>query len=278
MKVYERITNLILQKLKEGHVPWHKPWSVNDWPRNFVSKRAYQGINVFILTATGYSLPYWLTYCQASKLGGTIKRGEKGTAIIYWKLLDVKDEDEEKQIPFLQSYTVFNVLQCEGIDIPEDENQKNQFEPLDKCENVIAHMPNKPVVEFGVARAFYDHSKDKINMPPRNLFEGTEEFYCTLFHEMIHSTGHPSRLNRKTLADATYYGSTNHTKEELIAEMGAAYLCGYCGIENRTIDNSAAYIKDWLRKLKDDKKLVIMAAAQAQRAFEFIVKTSNERL
>ena len=225
MKVYERITNLIIEKLKNGTVPWHKPWLAHGWPRNLLTGRPYRGINVFILAVAGFEMPYWLTYNQALKLGGNIKKRESGTTIIYWKLLDFEDEDI--QIPFVKGYTVFNVLQCEGIEMPGEEGNRTTFEPLDICEEIIENMPKRPQIEFDSLKAYYNFQDDKIKMPSGSLFDNTEEFYCTLFHEMIHSTGHPIRLNRNSVVNATYFGSIDYSKEELIAEMGAAFLCAH---------------------------------------------------
>lgn len=278
MKIHKIITQQIMQKLKEGTVPWHQPWSDNDWPRNLVSKRPYSGINVFLLITTRYSFPYWLTYNQCTQLGGKIKHGEKGTPIVYWKLLEFEDSDEEdKQIPFLRYYTVFNAHQCEGIDIPNNYEKKDHIHLLCNCNRVIDQMSNKPEIIYS-HRAYYNARSDIINMPKSEYFDNSEELYSTLFHELIHATGHESRLNRKTLVDATYYGSTNYSKEELIAEMGSAFLCGHTGIENKTIDNSAAYIAGWLNRLNEDKKMVIMAAAQAHKAYEFIINERNKTL
>lgn len=273
MDIPERITALILEKLTAGTVPWRQPWTIDTWPRNLVSKKCYRGINVFLLTLAGHASPYWLTYRQAGKLGGCIRKGERGMMVVYWKLLDIIDEEgEEKQIPLLRYYTVFNLEQCESIPTPESPPQAQVHEPLTRCEGILANMPNPPPVEENAVRACYDPNRDKIHLPPRKCFDNVEVFYATLYHELIHSTGHPSRLNRRTVSEASWFGSENYSKEELIAEMGAAFLCAHTGIENKTINNSAAYIAGWLERLRNDQRLVIVAAAQAQRAFEYVVK------
>lgn len=273
MNISERITALILEKLAAGTVPWRQPWTIDTWPRNLVSQKCYRGINVFLLTLAGHACPYWLTYRQAKALGGIICKGERGMMVVYWKLLDIVDEEgEEKQIPLLRYYTVFNLNQCEGIPAPESPPQAQAHEPLSRCEIILANMPNPPAVEENTVRACYDPNLDKIHLPPRRCFDNAEGFYTTLYHELIHSTGHPSRLNRSTVNEASWFGSENYSKEELIAEMGAAFLCVHTGIENETVNNSAAYIAGWLERLRNDQRLVIVAAAQAQRAFEYIVK------
>ena len=174
-----------------------------------------------------------------------------------------------KRIPLLRYYTVFNLEQTTGIETPM-EPHKQTFQPIERCEALVASMPQRPTLHHGEPRAYYRPLVDAINMPRPELFDSPEEYYSTLFHEMTHSTGHERRLNRPTLTDLCPFGSTNYSKEELVAEMGAAFLCGVCGIENRTVDNSAAYIASWLRVLKNDKQMVILAAAQAQRAADFI--------
>jgi antirestriction protein ArdC len=169
----------------------------------------------------------------------------------------------------LRYYTVFNLEQTTGIETPM-ELHKQTFQPIERCEALVTSMPQRPTLHHGEPRAYYRPSVDAINMPRPELFDSPEEYYSTLFHELTHSTGHARRLNRPTLTDLCPFGSTNYSKEELVAEMGAAFLCGICGIENRTVDNSAAYIASWLRVLKHDKQMVILAAAQAQRAADFI--------
>jgi antirestriction protein ArdC len=178
----------------------------------------------------------------------------------------------------LRYYTVFNVSQCDGLDeskIPVLAKRYNEIEALEQCETVIEHMPKRPVITYHEQRAYYSPSSDYVNMPRKESFDGSAEYYSTLFHELTHSTGHETRVNRKGVSGSdgswSAFGSTPYAKEELVAEMGASFLCGICEIENKTIDNSAAYIKSWLHKLKDDKKMVIIAAAQAQKAVDFIL-------
>ena len=252
-------------------MPWHKPWE-QGIPRNLVTKKPYRGVNVFLTASTGFASPYWLTLKQANERDGSIRKGEKGTPVIFWKWLESaadSEEQETKRIPMLRYYTVFNLEQTTGIETPM-EPHKQAFQPIERCEALVASMPQRPTLHYGEPRAYYRPLTDAINMPRPELFDSPEEYYSTLFHEMTHSTGHERRLNRSTLTDLCPFGSTNYSKEELVAEMGAAFLCGVCSIENRTVDNSAAYIASWLRVLKNDKQMVILAAAQAQRAADFI--------
>lgn len=283
-KTFEVITNQILRKLEEGVVPWHRPWSSPaSVPRNLLSKREYRGINFFILSAAGYASPYWLTFRQAKDRDGHIKKGEKGTPIVFWKWMTMSGDDDEegevieKSIPFVRYYTVFNLAQCEGIEAPKEETPTFEWDPIERCESVIKGMKNPPVISYGHNKNCYIPSLDTIRMINRELFESGEDYYATLFHESIHSCGHESRLNRSTITDICPFGSTNYSREELIAETGCALLCAHTGIENKTIDNSAAYIGNWLTKLKNDKKLILVAAGQAQKSVDYILgKTESE--
>jgi antirestriction protein ArdC len=274
MKVYEIITNKIIEKLEQGVIPWQKPWRGTGLPKNFITKKLYRGINIFLLHMQGYGSPYWLTFKQVKELKGCVRQGEKGTLIVYWNwhkvVIQQMEEEIEKLAPFLRYYKVFNVEQCEGLKIAIPEN-KNNFNPIAECEKVVRQMPNPPIIKQGKREAYYLPTEDIINIPRPALFKNEQEYYCALYHEIIHSTGHQKRLNRKGAAELNGFGSKEYSKEELIAEIGASYLCAYTGIENKTIDSSAAYIKGWLEKLDNDKRLIIIAAAKAQRAVDYVL-------
>ncbi len=270
---YQIVTDRIIELLEQGTVPWQKPWKGGGQAQNLVSKRSYRGINQFLLNASSYASPYWLTFNQTKKLGGSIKKGAKSTPVVFWKWLEVKDKDtgEKKEVPFLRYYRVFNLEQTKGIEPPaEDQAPGRPFNVIERCEQVMAGMPNPPALQHQVQAAWYSPRKDLVNMPRPETFVSDEEYYSTLFHEMVHATGHESRLNRPTLVDMAPFGSTNYSKEELVAEMGAAMLCGVTGIVNQTIDNTAAYIQGWLGKLRKDSTLVVQAAAQAQKAVDYM--------
>jgi len=279
MKVYENITNRIIEKLEAGIIPWHKPWqSVEGMPKNVISQKEYRGINIFMLAVQGYESPYWLSFKQVTEIGGNVKKGEKGTPIVFWNWINhVDDEENEKNIPFMRYYTVFNVAQCENIDagkIPVLPTIHNDFDHIAECEAIIVGMLNCPEIQQGKQRASYNPLSDIISMPRFDSFDTAEEYYSTLFHELTHSTGHASRLNRLK-NNISRFGDSDYSKEELVAEMGAAFLCGFTGIENITLDNSAAYVQGWLKALKDDKKLVIIAGAQAQKAADYILRVNQ---
>ena len=272
--VYQIVTDRVIELLESGVVPWHKPWAAGSQePMNLVSQKAYRGVNVWLLACSGYSSPYWVSYKQAQELGGNVKKGEKSTLVVFWKQLKVADKEnpgETKTIPMLRYYRVFNVSQCEGIEYPQPEARTPEFSPIDACERVVSGMRNPPAITSTSQRACYSRRDDTVNMPDRATFDAEAQFYSTLFHELTHATGHESRLGR--LQDAnSHFGSSTYAKEELIAEMGAAYLCATAGVVNATINNSAAYIASWLEKLKNDTKLVVAAAGAAQKSSDYIL-------
>ncbi|UCE66767.1 MAG: DUF1738 domain-containing protein [Candidatus Zixiibacteriota bacterium] len=282
MKAEEIITQRIIDKLESGTIPWHKPWAGGGIPKNLISKKEYRGINPFILGSAGYAYPYFLTFKQAKECGGHIRKGSKGLPVVFYKSIVKENPDnpeETEKYSVLRYYTVFNIEQTDGIDYASsitDIPVLSNFQALQEAESLIQNMPNKPKCQVIENRAYYSPTKDIVNMPKRDMFESEPAYYSTYFHELTHSTGHESRLNRKTLKDLAAFSDHDYTKEELCAEMGAAMLCGNIGIENRTIDNSAAYIAGWLRALRSDKKFVIQAAAQAQKAVDYILDRRSE--
>lgn len=284
--IYEIITQRMIQRIEtEGILPWKQPWknylSENGQPQNLVSRKAYRGANVWILSAMGYASPFWVTFQQAQKLGGSVKKGEKGTPVVYWFWFEKDKESQTKKkdrVPVLRYYTVFNVEQCEGITIPSlAEKPANDPGSIETCEQILAAMPNKPRITYNEARAYYSPVNDAVNLPKKESFNALPEFYATFFHELIHATGHSNRCARfKTLEEWNRFGSDPYAKEELVAEMGATFLCGIAGIQAQTEDNSVAYIKGWISRFKEDKKLLVHAAGQAQKGADFILGTTFE--
>ena len=277
VKIYEMITERITELLQNGEIPWRKPWrGGGEMPQNFISKKPYRGINIFILQAAGFVSPYFLSFRQAKQLGGMTKKGSKGYPVIFWKWIEVKDQVSEKtkNIPLIRYYTVFNIEQT--ADIQYSEPEPREFNPIEAAERIISEMPDKPAIEHNEHRAYYCPADDRVNMPPKGCFNSDEQYYSTIFHELAHSTGHESRLNRKEITEVNLFGSHDYSKEELVAEMAAAFLCGASGIHPRTIENSAAYIQGWLKKLRNDKKFVVMAAAKAQKAADYTLNQNTE--
>ena len=275
--VYQVVTDRITRLIESGTVPWRRPWKGgSEAPRNFVSRKAYRGINLFLLNAAGFTSPFWLTFRQAESLDAHVKKGEKSFPVVFWKILEDAEDGETKKIPFLRYHSVFNVAQCEGITLPAPTGVAQAFQPIERCEQVVAAMPHRPAIEHEGGRACYSPVRDTVSLPEPTAFEFAEAYYSTLFHELTHATGHVSRLNRKEVTDPVHFGSNPYSREELVAEMGAAFLSGHCEIGNTIIEQSASYIQNWLEQLKDDRKLVVHAAAQAQKACDFILDVRPE--
>jgi len=253
-----------------------------------VSEKSYRGINHFLLSASKYVSPFWLTMRQANELGGHIRKGEESTAVVFWKIDDVKQSTEgldneetgekARRRFLLRFYRVWNVEQCELPQSVLDKLPKietHEHNPIEAAERIITDMPNRPEIQYTGSKAFYSSITDRITLPPRELFISAEEFYATALHETVHSSGSEKRLAREGICEAAPFGSPVYSKEELVAELGAAYLCGEAGISNEVIHNQASYVAGWLQKLRDDRKLLIHAAAQAQHAADYILR-SNE--
>jgi len=278
-KTYDRITERIVSLLAAGTVPWHKPWQVKTGlPRNLITQKPYRGINVFLLMAMNYESPNWLTLRQANLLGGQIKPGEKSCPVVFWKPMKVKDKesDEERKIPFLRLYHVFNAAQCVGLKNLPPANDSAFLQTLPA--ELVANMPQRPVIKHGMALASYSPVTDVVNMPDYAHFDSDDHYHATLFHELVHATGHEQRLNRSGITESKGYGSEPYGKEELVAELGSAFLCGHAGIVDRTINSSAAYLEGWLKQLQQDRTLIVHAAAQAQRAVDFILGKGPEEV
>lgn len=271
-KAYDRITERIVSLMEQGTVPWHKPWHIQTgMPRNLITQKPYRGINTFLLMAMGFESPNWLTFRQAVQLGGSVKKGEKSCPVVFWKPMEVTDKEsgEVEKIPFLRLYHVFNVAQCEGLKNVPDPDETN-FVAVEAAE-IVANMPQAPVIKHGMTAAYYAPRQDIVGMPERKRFSTEDGYHATLFHELVHSTGHEKRLKRQSITERNGFGSDPYCKEELVAELGSAFLCGQAGIVERTIDGSAAYLENWLKQLKSDKTLIVYAAAQAQKAADFIL-------
>lgn len=278
MNVYESITNKIIAQLEAGVIPWRKEWKVTGeggLPANFLTKKPYRGINILTLLMADYSSRYWLTYKQAQELGGQVRKGEKGQQVVFWKFDKREDSEtgEDKSFAFARTYTVFNLSQIDGLQTESLPFDVPAFDPIaeaDSVVNVYMTSGNHPSLAHGGERAFYRPSTDSVQMPARESFSNPPAYYSTLFHEFTHSTMAESRLNRKDTGHT--FGDDSYSREELLAEFGAAFLCADAGIANeQLLANSTAYIQGWLKALKNDKTLAVVAAQQAQKACDFIL-------
>lgn len=276
-KVYQLVTDKIIEKLEEGCVPWRKTWS-SEAPKNLVSGKEYRGINPFLLDSMGYASPYWLTFKQAKQLGGYVNKGERSTPVVFWKSWSNLEQNDEGKLEetsrfVLRYYSCFNLEQCTlpPEEVPETDPTTRHFDPIPKAQSIVEAMPSAPEITHNSQRACYSPILDIVNMPKPESFDAPAAYYSTLFHELTHSTGHESRLNREGITEANHFGSHDYSKEELTAEMGAAYLSGHCSLVDQTLDNSASYIAGWLKRLRNDPKLVVQAAGKAQRAADYIL-------
>ncbi|MCD9465114.1 DUF1738 domain-containing protein [Photobacterium phosphoreum] len=277
--MYQIVTDRIIKALESGVKPWACPWDRTQQcdmlPMNFKSKAQYSGVNILLLWSEtvikGYSSPYWLTYKQATELGGNVIKGQKGTEIIFYKMWEKKNEqDEEEKIPMLRSFVVFNLDQIENIEKPvvtvsEERIKNDEFEILPYVDNAI--LNTGAVINHLGIRAFYAPSQDTITMPTQDRFTSSSDYYATLLHELTHWTAHKSRLDRKLTGS---FGTKDYAFEELVAELGAAFCCADLNVFGNIQHES--YIASWLKALNNDKKYIFKAASLASKAHQFLLK------
>lgn len=285
--VYGAVTEQIVAMLDAGVVPWRSPIvsrSKAGWPKNLVSGKEYRGVNVFLLAFTawtkGYESAEWLTFNQAKELGGGVRKGERSSMVVFWKSYETTDKEtgEPVTVPVLRYYNLFNVEQCDGVTGTPIEavEPPAAFTPIESAERIAQGYTDGPNLQHVGSQAFYLPAADTVRMPKPFRFVSPEEYYCVLFHEQAHSTGHSKRLNRKLDTAPAPFGSPDYGREELVAEMAAAFLCGDAGIIPVTVENSAAYIGNWIKTLQGDKRLAIAAAGAAQKAADWIRGIRND--
>ena len=276
MNNYELITNIVLQKLKEGVIPWRSSFRGHRLPNtNWKSKKAYHGINALMTSLMGYHSPYWLTFNQIKEYDkAKLRKGSKGTPILFAKYIEYEDNDGDTQTKsiYKRSY-VFNLQDIDGIDCPVmakmDSLELLDFSPMDVCEKFLEELkPNLCRIEYvDRTKASYSPMLDRIEIANPELFQTEEDYYSTLFHEITHSTGHSSRCDRNLTGSKK---SKVYAKEELIAEIGASFMCAETGILNRTVDDNTAYIQYYLKTLRDDPTMVVRASSKAQQAVDWL--------
>lgn len=281
--VYEIVTERVIEQMKSGNIMWRKSWKGNA-PCNYVSGHKYTGINFMLLNSVG-TTPYWLTENNIKKVGGDFKPGEKEKPqiIVFWNFVEKEVENkrtgkiENKKIPFLRYFRVYNQDQC--IDIPEKKIiALTKHDPIEKCEEVIAKTGAK-ITYYSGDKAYYSPSNDDIWVPDKKYFDKINNFYSVSFHELTHWTGAKQRLDREGIVRETFDETdpkNAYSFEELVAEFGAAFLCAEMGVDNDfTVENSAAYISNWVGKLEENQKWLVRAAGRAQKAADFILKFSK---
>ncbi|MFS0558848.1 ArdC family protein [Brevibacillus sp. 179-C9.3 HS] len=273
--IYKKVTDRIIAELQKGVVPWRKPWT-NSPAVNWVTQKPYQGINTLLLSPGEYA-----TFLQVKEAGGRVKKDEKGSLVVFYKKSRVKngtdtgdceeDGEDQRYVWYKQLSYVYEInTQCTGLESRREE-VFHQHDPISEAEEIIRGYIDGPPIHFASGRAVYYPARDVISVPPMEDYPNLEEYYSTVFHEQIHSTGHWNRLKRSGIMTNTKFGSQVYSKEELVAEIGATMLCAQCGIDNSTIENSAAYIGGWLRQLKSDPMLIMHASSQAQKAVKYML-------
>ncbi len=276
---YSNITNKLIEAINNGAISWVKCWTdigVTGMPKNGITNTPYKGINIIALWCAGYSDCRWGTYKQITNKGGQVRKGEKGTKIIFWKpiKIDEKQPDgttEEKTIFTFRIYTVFNFEQCDGLG-------PAAVGPIATTQSIndlaTAYLEAEKIeCKFGGNRAFYSPKKDYIKLPKKSQFQSELHFDSTLFHEIAHSTGHTSRLNREGISQFNYFGSHKYSYEELVAELTAVFSMSKLGLmdeTSETFENSAAYLKAWAVKLGEHPEWLNKAAKDASKATEYI--------
>lgn len=275
--VYEMVTERIIEQLENGCVPWwRKPWtSTRDRAFNRISKKSYSLLNQMLLKHNGE----YASFKQWSDLGGKIRKGEKSEIVVFWKILPIEEIQEDgtkliKQIPLLIYINVFHISQVEGVE-PLQKEELNDIEPIEKAENILLDYwtrENITVEHIKGDKAFYSPMRDLIQLPLFEQFTDANEYYSTAFHETVHSTMKESRCNRTEKGKLVAFGSEDYSKEELVAELGSAYIMNKIGIETKSsFKNSSAYIQNWLSVLKNDVKFIVSASSKAEKAVEYIL-------
>ena len=274
--LYQEVTDKIVASIEAGTAPWLRPWAdlaEMGMPQNGLSNRPYSGVNTALLfmasQAQGYDSNRWYTYKQAAELGAQVRRGEKSTAVVFFKMLQASErgndasQDKSRTIPFLTEYRVFNASQIDGL-APEQKTVRS-WTPIEAVNEVVARL--KPDIRFGGNRAFYavGHDRDFIQMPHEGAFPSAESFSSTLLHEISHWTGAEQRLNRQFGA----WGSENYDREEIRADLASSFLCAELGVPTN-LDANAAYIGSFVRRLKSDKFEIFRAMKDASRIAEFV--------
>ncbi len=277
--VYSIITSRIIKQLEQGVIPWQKSFVESGLPQSIVTKRPYRGINVWLLVMLSFPRNNFITTNQLKEVGGVVKEDEKAALVTFWNWKEITDDQsgETKNIPFLRYYTVYNADQCDGISdevLPAPPVKVKN--PVKQAEQTILLMQQKPVIKHKEKKSFYDPCLDVINIPKIDTCESQEHYYKALFHQLVHSTGHVSRLNRKEVMQMPELRpDDSFSTEELIAEMGASYLMSISGFTKDTISkDNGARAKGWLEKFKENKQLVIYAGGKAQQAIDYILNVS----
>ena len=291
--VYQMVTDRVLEQIEQGIIPWHKPWNAATLSEDalaisYTSRKPYSFLNQMLLGRNGE----WLTFNQVKERGGNIKKGAHAGIVVFYKKIQVKktkrvkdaegnefDKEVSSTIPVLKHYPVFHIDDCEGIESKikvEEKPKESKVQPIKRAEKIVKdYLKAQPLLKLHndrpSNRAYYTPMWDEITVPMLSQYKEKEEYYSTLFHEMVHSTGHSTRLNREE-GMGNKFASHAYSREELVAELGSAMLCTNIKIDTEVaFKNSVAYIKGWASKLKEDTKAIVWAASRAEKAARYIL-------
>ena len=280
--IYQKITDLIIEQLETGAIPWENPVINNCRPQNLITGHIYKGVNPLILARS--KTPFFMTFKQAKQIKATIKKGAKSKPVVFWSVGTYKKENEageleEKRSFILKYYNVFNISDIENI--PAKYLDKTHLDKINNieiktAENIIANYPNPPEIEHCMGTPSYSPIEDKIRIPQKGYFINSNAYYSTFYHEIAHSSGHKKRLNRfNEQGSSLLFGDKEYAKEELTAELTASFLMAETG-ENINIKNKSAYIQSWLKILKNDNRLLIASSAKAEKAVNYVLNRQIE--
>lgn len=286
--LYQEVTNKIIAMIEQGVAPWRRTWSTYGLARNYVTKHVYTGINMILMNNTRHSAPYFMTWNQVKEQGGSIRKGATAEMVIFFNVyyknsadqtLDnnvarvlMSNGEDVQVLKFIKYFNVFNIADIEGIPFEISEIEMKPNERIARCESIIENMPNRPEIRSIGDRAFYSPLHDFVCMPAIEQFESAEAYYATFFHELTHATGHASRLAREEVMNPQTFGSKPYSREELVAEMGASFLCSSVQIDyDKITENSVAYLAGWLKVMREDSRFIFKAAAEAQKAADYLL-------
>lgn len=267
------MTDKIIAQLEAGTAPWRRPWKDSFTPLSMSTNKPYRGINLLLLSGDGTEgANWWGTMKKIGEHGGKVRKGEKASMAVFWKIVRNEDANgDERTFPLMRYYNVFNATQVDWTDgmpdkfrLPTVEHPGN-----DAAEQVVSSYKGRPTIIHGGGRACYSPTADRVDMPDKAAFLTEDAYWSTLFHELAHSTGHQTRLNRPGVTNPITFGSHTYGCEELVAEIGSAILCAHAGIDNT--ESNAAYVQSWLTTIREDRSIVVTAATAAQKAADAIL-------
>jgi antirestriction protein ArdC len=281
---HELIADKIIESLELNQIPWKKPWTALS-PKNLSTMKEYRGINHILLSMIPTKYPYFMTFNQVKELGGSVKKGSKSVPVFFYSPVTKKEVDketlevDERSYYLMKQYSVFTLEDVTGIEVEQFIVPEIEFQPVMQAENLVnAFLESQGLKIYPAQNAAYSPNQDHIVMPQKDQFHSVDSYYSTIFHEMIHSTGSEKRLKRAGFSIGEYhrFGSKGYAFEELVAEFGAAMLASYCGVDTSLESGqNAAYIKSWMKNIKEDPTICYKAASKAQSAVDFILNAAG---